>query len=209
MFKKIVLTSVLASSAFAMMAANAALPSGLYVSGQVGYAGTHMKSRLPLLLGPQLANDGLAGRLAIGYKIIPNIALELGYLQLPQEKANLALPKLPPQLVTSLKQDAIDVAAKGILPITSNVNLYGKLGAAYLTTQIQSKTTDTTPSTIDLNSTVGIDKHQWAPEAAIGMGYDITPNVSVDTSFTHIQTMGNHRPGNIDFLAVGVAYTFG
>lgn len=210
MFKKIVLTSVLASGAFAMMTANAALPSGLYVSGQVGYASTHMKSRLPLLLGPSLANDGLAGRLAIGYKIIPNLAVELGYLQLPQEKANLALPKLPPQLVTSLKQHAIDVAAKGILPITSNVNLYGKLGAAYLTTQIQGKITGTSlPSTIDLSSTVGIDKHQWAPEVAVGMGYDITPNVSVDTSLTHIQTMGNHRPGNIDFLAVGVAYTFG
>jgi hypothetical protein len=44
---------------------------------------------------------------------------------------------------------------------------------------------------------------------AIGMGYDITPNVTVDTSLTHVQTLGNKRPGNINFLAVGVGYNFG
>ena len=81
MLRKIVLTSVLASSTLAVMTANAALPSGLYVSGQVGYADTNLKSRLSPLKS-SLANDGLAGRLAIGYKLIPNLALELGYLQL-------------------------------------------------------------------------------------------------------------------------------
>ncbi|MEN9471605.1 MAG: hypothetical protein RL214_961 [Pseudomonadota bacterium] len=205
MLRKIVLTSVLASSTLAVMTANAALPSGLYVSGQVGYADTNLKSRLSPLKS-SLANDGLAGRLAIGYKLIPNLALELGYLQLSSASYN----SVKNNCTYSNKQHAVDVLAKGILPITSNVNIYGKLGAAYLTTQIQSKTTNADISTTtNLNSTVGIDKRQWAPEVAVGMGYDITPNVSVDTSLTHIQTIGNNRPGNIDFLAVGVAYTFG
>jgi hypothetical protein len=204
MLRKIVLTSVLASSTLAVMTANAALPSGLYVSGQVGYADTNR----PLTLSPNLANDGLAGRLAIGYKLIPSFAVELGYLQLPTTEVSKYIPG---HFVTlSNQQHAIDVVAKGILPITSNVNIYGKLGAAYLTTQIQGTTTvDNIPFTVDLNSQLGIEKRQWAPEVAIGMGYDITPNVSVDTSLTHIQTIGNNRPGNIDFLAVGVAYTFG
>lgn len=220
MLKKIVLTSVFATSALAVIAANAALPSGLYVSGQIGYADTHLKPRLSNL-GPGLANDGLAGRLAIGYKLTPNLALELGYLQLPKAEINFGTPLPPPQkeVNTSLlpssynlsnKQHAIDLVAKGILPITHNVNIYGKLGAAYLTTQIQQKNTHAeSPITQDLNSTLGIDSRQWAPEVAIGMGYDITPNVSVDTSLTHIETLGNHRSGNIDLLAVGVAYNFG
>jgi opacity protein-like surface antigen len=220
MLKKIILTSAFAASAFAILTANAALPSGLYVSGQVGYADTQLKSRLSNL-GPSLANDGLAGRLAIGYKLTPNLALELGYLQLANAEINFGAPLPPPQKEVntgvlpssyslSNKQHAVDLVAKGILPITSNVNIYGKLGAAYLTTQIQRKTTyDGIPITQDLNSRVGIDKRQWAPEVAIGMGYDITPNVSVDTSLTHIQTIGNHRAGNIDLLAVGVSYNFG
>ncbi|OIZ95021.1 hypothetical protein A1D18_02650 [Candidatus Rickettsiella isopodorum] len=206
MLKKILITSVLTASACAVMNANAALPVGLYVSGQTGYADTHMKSRLPSPTGIALENDGLTGRLAIGYKVTPNFALELGYLQLSEGKSYF-----PKQNITLYnKQHAIDVAAKGILPITSNVNIYGKLGVAYLTTELKEDTTlDGTPTSIDLNSVEGIAKHKWAPEVAIGMGYDITPNVTVDTSLTHIQPLGSNRPGNIDFLAVGVGYRFG
>jgi OmpA-OmpF porin, OOP family len=205
MLKKILITSVLTASACAVMNANAAL-AGLYVNGQAGYADTHMKSRLPSDTGIALANDGLAGRLAIGYKVTPNFALELGYLQLSEGKSNNTK-----KAITSYnKQDAIDVAAKGILPITSNVNIYGKLGVAYLTTELKEDITFRgLPASKNINSITGIAKHKWAPEIAIGMGYDITPNVTVDTSLTHIQAMGNNRPGNIDFLAVGVGYNFG
>lgn len=200
MFKKLLITSVLTASACAVMNANA-LPVGLYVSGQAGYADTHMKSRLPSAMGIALANDGLAGRLAIGYKVTPNFGLELGYLQLSEGKSNYAKG-----IALYNKQHAIDVVAKGILPITNNVNIYGKLGVAYLTTQLEAKASNVA---VDLNSVEGIAKHKWAPEVAVGMGYDITPNVTVDTSLTHIQPIGSNRPGNIDFLAVGVGYNFG
>lgn len=205
MIKKILITSVLTASACAMMTANAALPVGLYVSGQAGYADTHMKSRLSSDIGLGLANDGLAGRVALGYKVTPNFGLELGYLQLSEGKSNE-----PKDKTLYNKQNAIDVAAKGILPITNNVNIYGKLGVAYLTTELKKDTSvNGIPTSTDLNQAQGIAKHKWAPEVAIGMGYDITPNVTVDTSLTHIQPMGSNRPGNIDFLAVGVSYNFG
>lgn len=200
MLKKILITSVLTASACAVINANAALPVGLYVNGQVGYADTNMKSQVKDN-GANFANDGLAGRLAIGYKVTPNFALELGYLQLSNAEFNIGASSF------SNKQDAIDVAAKGILPITNNVNIYGKLGVAYLTTELKEK--NAAGKTLDINTAQGISKHQWAPEIAIGMGYDITPNVTVDTSLTHIQTLGDNRPGNIDFLAVGVGYNFG
>ncbi|WP_342146526.1 porin family protein [Rickettsiella endosymbiont of Aleochara curtula] len=201
MLKKLLITSVLTASACAVMNANAALPVGLYVSGQAGYADTHMKSRLSSQTGIALANDGLAGRIALGYKVTPNFGLELGYLQLSEGKS-----KSSADTTLYNKQHAIDVAAKGMLPITSNVNIYGKIGVAYLTTELKE---DTGPISIDRNQTEGIAKHKWAPEVAIGMGYDITPNVTVDTSLTHIQPMGSNRPGNIDFLAVGIGYNFG
>jgi OmpA-OmpF porin, OOP family len=198
MLKKILITSVLTAGA-CVMNANAALP-GLYVSGQVGYADTGIKSKVKIN-SASFSNNGLAGRLAIGYKVTPNFALEAGYLQLSNAEFNIGSPNF------STKQNAIDVAAKGTLPITNNVNLYGKLGVAYLTTQLEGKSASGTTS--DLNSVQGIAKRKWAPEVAIGMGYDITPNVTVDTSLTHIQTIGSNRPGNIDFLAVGVGYNFG
>lgn len=191
MLNKILTTTLFGVSILGTMAANAAVP-GFYVTGQVGYADTHIKSHLPSGAGPFLDNDGLAGRVGLGYKITPNAALEVGYLKLsdvkyPSEKNNATF---------SNKQYAIDLAAKAMLPITHNVDMYGKVGIAYLTTQLNAPNED-------------IAKRTFAPEVAVGMSYDITPHVTVDTSLTHIQTLGSRRPGNIDFLAVGVGYNFG
>lgn len=36
-----------------------------------------------------------------------------------------------------LQQNVIDFAGKGILPITNNINVYGKLGVAYITSDIK------------------------------------------------------------------------
>ncbi|MDQ8038857.1 MAG: outer membrane beta-barrel protein [Rickettsiella sp.] len=184
---------------------NSGLLAGFYVNGQVGYADTHMNSKLPAEIGSGLSNNGLAGRLALGYQFNQNYAVEVGYLQLPEGKFNQS------DVITLYnKQSAIDIAGKASLPITHNVNLYGKLGVAYLTTKLDEKYDDhVTTDKTNLNDTYGIARHQWAPEAVVGMGYDVTPNVTVDTSFTHIHPMGSDRAGGINFLAVGLGYTFG
>lgn len=227
MLKKVLTTAVIGVSTLGVMAANAAAP-GVYVTGQLGYANTHMNdktniaainkaSKLPDFTpdaadATNLSNNGLAGRLAIGYQFNQNFAVEMGYLQLNSKKVDGTAgtkPNLLPASI-SLQQNAIDLVGKAIFPVASNLNIYGKLGVAYLTTSITAKSdVDGVPSTINLNGPAGISKHKWAPEAAVGVSYDITPNVSVDTSWTRIQTVGSNRPGNIDFVAVGVGYNFG
>lgn len=238
MLKKVITTAVLGVSALGVMAANAATP-GVYVSGQLGYANTHMANKLNLentiehilpfhdgkpilhdLSVNRISDNGLAGRLALGYQFNQNFAVELGYLQLRDNKINASYIAGNDQVAVrenaklDLNQNAIDLAVKGILPVASNFNVYGKLGVAYLTTTATAKSsvfapdgTKFTPQfTFDLP---GVAKHKVAPEAAIGVSYDITPNVSVDTSWTHIQPVGKNRPGNIDFVAVGLGYHFG
>lgn len=195
MFKKVITTAVLAASALSVMTANAAAP-GPYITGQLGYADTHMG---PKTIEKSLSNNGIAGRLAVGYQLNQNLAVEAGYLQLRSKKVNGTFGDQAADL--KLSQHAIDLAAKGILPIANNLNAYGKLGIAYLTTTAKSNNDAVTAATVN--------KYKWAPEAAIGVSYDITPNMSVDTSWTHIQPVGKNRPGNIDFVAVGVGYNFG
>ncbi|MES2141973.1 MAG: outer membrane beta-barrel protein [Pseudomonadota bacterium] len=224
MLKKVLTTAVLGVSALGVMAANAAAP-GVYVTGQLGYANTHMNNKTNISAiseaakldfkpdaadATNLSNNGLAGRLAIGYQFNQNFAVEMGYLQLNKKKVNGTIgADLTPASI-SLKENAIDLAGKAILPIANNLNVYGKLGVAYLTTTVNGKTTENgNPATYDLNGAANIAKHKWAPEAAIGVSYDITPNVSVDTSWTRIQPVGNNRPGSIDFVAVGLGYNFG
>lgn len=213
MFKK-VLTTVLGISALGAMAANAAAP-GFYATGQVGYANNNMEIKtnddiLNDILNNDISQADLAGRAAIGYQFNQNFALEAGYLHIAQKKATVV--DLKPSKEDSVAighlaydQNAIDLVAKGILPINSNLNLYGKLGIAYLTTTAKFNSSDKEFDPMLDN----IAKHKWAPEAAVGVSYDITPNVSLDTSWTHIQPLGNNRPGNVDFIAVGLGYNFG
>ncbi|EDP46001.1 outer membrane beta-barrel protein [Rickettsiella grylli] len=215
MFKKIIRMGVFGVSALSVIAAHA---SGIYVTGQAGYANNHLGKHLTQLFqsrangespGFTMNNIGLAGRLAIGYQVNPYFATELGYLRLENQKGR-AFDNPPPYLAPAtetLKQNAIDVAAKGILPVTDKLNVYGKLGVAYLTSTITSHFGDVKDNQ---NAWFGVKKHIFAPEAAVGASYNLTPNVFVDTSLTHIQTIGyKHKPGNIDFATVGIGYTFG
>ncbi|WP_339051461.1 outer membrane beta-barrel protein [Rickettsiella endosymbiont of Xylota segnis] len=229
MFKKVLSTTVLSVSVLAAMTANAAAP-GVYVTGQVGYINSHLggKTKVSDILAPivndidpairnkNLSNNGLAGRIAIGYQFNQNFAVEAGYLQVGQSKVKSALHDIADNMQLSegtlkLQQNAIDLVGKGILPLASNFNVYGKLGVAYVTTDITGtiKAPGFPTVNVDLNDRANVAKHTWAPEAAVGVSYDITPNVSVDTSWTHIQPLGNKKPGNIDFVAVGLGYNFG
>jgi OOP family OmpA-OmpF porin len=225
MFKKVIGTTVLGISALGVMAANAAAP-GVYVTGQLGYANTHMDAKTntdyinrntPLDIhthngsDSNLDNDGLAGRIALGYQFNPNFALEAGYLRLAKAKLDgLGEGEFPVTL--KLQQNLVDLVAKGIVPIGDKFNLYGKAGLAYINTDIQAGTKDDNGNTsvsFDLNKSLNVNRHELAPEVALGVSYDITPNVSIDTSWTHIQPIGKNRPGNIDFIAVGLGYNFG
>ncbi|TLY47326.1 MAG: hypothetical protein E6K54_06845 [Gammaproteobacteria bacterium] len=218
MFKKVLSNTVLSVSVLAAMTANAAAP-GVYVTGQLGYANTHMSNKtrfdkhdIDLGKNHDLANNGIAGRLALGYQFNQNFAVEVGYLGLSQRKLdipNTFLKDEPGSATLQLQQHAIDLVGKGILPVTQTINVYGKLGVAYLTTDLNAKIVSGKDATLGLNHYANVAKHKWAPEAAIGVSYDFTPNVSIDTSWTHIQPLGSNKPGNIDFVAVGVGYNFG
>lgn len=214
MIKRIIAVSVLGVSALSMMAANATT-SGIYVIGQAGYADTHMQNKIALDPVPglkKMPNAGIAGRLGIGYQFNPNLAVELGYLQLPKLKTTTpggqVVPGGPGYAAGSetLKQNAIDLAAKGILPITDKFNAYAKLGVAYLTSTITSHFEGIKGNQ---NEYFDIAKHKFAPEVGLGVTYNVTNNMFVDTSWTHIQPLGKSKPGNVDFAAVGIGYTFG
>lgn len=227
MFKQIMTATVLGVSALGMMAANATA-NGVYVTGQLGYAKNKTGiSPITQEKGPSIydvnkdlsaSGRNLAGRLAIGYQFTPNWAVEMGYLQLGKKKFDGLLYTAAKGSTgntskingsTSISENAIDLVGKGIYPINDKFNVYGKLGVAYVTTTVDGKYDTDAHTNLINKSTSAIAKHKWAPEAAVGVSYDITPNMFVDTSWTHIQPLGKNKPGNIDFVAVGLGYSFG
>lgn len=225
MLKKVIITTVLSVSILSVMTANATVP-GVYFSAQLGNANTHMASKTDLgaiqdkfsLDSPNLSNNGLTGRLAIGYQFNQNFALEMGYMPLRKKelhsviKAYMQHVPVNFSLSAALKQDVIDLAGKRMVPISDKFNLYAKLGVAYVSSRININKKivglkDGSTQIMKLPSP--IVRHTWAPEVAVGANYEITPNTSVDVSWMHIQPLGKNRPGNIDFVAVGMAYNFG
>lgn len=223
MLKKLVYSSMAAGSLLAATIAHAAAP-GFYVNGQIGYADTHMGSKTNFAsFGPSafipsdannrnLSNNGLAGRIAMGYQFNQNFAIEVGYLQLGDKKVagvtHLTSEPLSGKL--KLQQHAIDLVAKEMVPINNQFNFYGKLGVAYLTTNVDGDfAIPGQTAEPNLNGYTQIARHTFAPEVALGASYDLSKNVSLDTSWTHIQTIGGKKPGNVDFFAVGLGYNFG
>lgn len=241
MIKKSSLILLVASSGLSILYAHAET-KGAYITGQLGYAQTHMGSKTNIkainrmLLIPSdgiisvknskdtdLANSGLAGRLAIGYQFNANLALEMGYFYIGSKAidVNAAFRPTPTTLAPPLKnasaqfqQQAIDLMFKGSHALSPNFSLYGKVGVAYLMNELdvlgQNKDTGNHES-YDINQRANtFNRYEWAPEIAVGISYALTPAVAIDTSWTHIQTInGTKSAGNIDFAAVGITYHFG
>ncbi|EDP45932.1 outer membrane beta-barrel protein [Rickettsiella grylli] len=200
MLKKIMAIS-LGFSALSIATAHATTP-GAYIEGQLGYAHTGTRFIKPFPSGKvdSKYQGGLAGRVAIGYQFNPNLAAEMGYLQLADQEAKL---KSPVNQSITINQHAFDLVGKGILPLSDKFNLYAKAGVAYLVT-------DLSGDTINQHSIIKpVAKQSWAPEAGIGLTYNVTPNMFIDTAFTHIQPIGKNKPSNINMATIGLGFTFG
>lgn len=203
--KIVVACGIISVSALASMTANAANAvdnnfsandiTPFYVSGQAGYVGTHLSENNE---GPMTNNDGLAYRLAAGYNINKYFAIETGYFRINSHTVN-SISDQPFDI--SVNQNAIDILGKVSVPVSNNVSIYGKVGAAYLVTDIS----DNIDDTVNFNSS----KHTIAPEVAGGISFDISKDMAVDASLTHIQPMASRKIGNIDYLSVGFKYNFG
>lgn len=191
MLKKLLVTSALvALTTVGFSSANAAA-NGIYVNGQLGYANTNYDSPTPLI---NVDSTGFAWRAAGGYQFTQNWAAELGYTSFPNTDVSLAKSD---QHLGHIKQYAIDLVAKGILPVGNSFGLFGTLGAAYLNAKA-----DTIFGKGDSTSKI-------QPTFGLGASYDITNNLPVTVSWQHIQKTGGSNLKNTDFYSVGLEYHFG
>ena len=107
----------------------------------------------------------------------------------------------------SSKSSAFDLTAKGILPVTTKLSLYGKLGIAYLRPNSQGSLIIINPP---YNGTTNSYSKTLEPTFGLGVSYALKPNVPVEFSWNRIQKIGgsNHAPSS-DFYSLGVSYYFG
>jgi OmpA-OmpF porin, OOP family len=187
--------------------ANAAV-DGPYLGVQAGWGDSHNSKGDLGLSGTDInvsGSDGLAGGVFAGYQFNRNFALELGYTHYHNTSVSNILPAgYGLNGNVSIKDQALDLVGKGIIPLANCFNLYGELGMAYLDEKVSANVSDGFAS-----GTASESENAVLPTFGIGVSYDITPNVPVSLGWNRIQKVGNTDLTSKDLVSLGIAYNFG
>lgn len=230
MLNKKTMLGVVAVSLSTLVAANAiaAQQPGVYVGGQLGVGNVHQSIsssdvNLPKGLTFQSFNsstskaNAAAGRLFTGYQFNSNFATELGWTKFSNVDTKFSGKATQATFATlnvqqgkaTTKTDAIDLVAKGIYPVSDNVNVYAKAGAAYVLSR-----TNTSETVIQQGKSTLVkgnkSENKLMPTFGVGASYDFNPNLAADVSYNRIQKVGGSSNINsTDLVSVGLIYSIG
>jgi OOP family OmpA-OmpF porin len=142
-----------------------------------------------------------------GYKVNRNFAVEAAYMDVGNfdAKTTASIPSLgigaTPLTLTFKVKDLFNIAAVGILPITNQFSVFGKLGGYYAKTEIRASAVSTA-SNSDTNTNLFF---------GIGVGYDFTRNFGLRAEWERFNKVGDKEEtfqGDVDFFSLGVVYRF-
>jgi len=198
--------SISESTALAAVPASEFDP-GLYVGLQAGYglSGWKRVNGNAVDVSNSSANN-IAGRVLVGYDFTKYWAAEAGYTYF-FKKAQL---KAGSVLEGDVRTQALDLVAKGKIPVVDQFDMYGKAGIGYLMSK-------------GLQHTANIEfakdkQNNFAGVVGAGAEYYFMPNLWMDLSWTRFMvatgcgssngyTFNKYQP-DADLFALGVAYKF-
>ncbi|MBY6016318.1 porin [Halomonas denitrificans] len=140
--------------------------------------------------------DDLGWGAQLGYQFSPNWAAELEYLDFGQAEATY--PFTYPLGTYTGSQRGWALSARASLPLTEQVELFGKLGALYW----QGKVEGPTPTRKD---------EGWALVAEVGLGYRLSQHWQLNLATQFGDGVGSDELGgsNLWLTTIGVQYRFG
>jgi OOP family OmpA-OmpF porin len=153
----------------------------------------------------------------IGYRFVPNFALEAGYIDLG--KLNYKFSGRVPASTTVLANATLTAKAKGptlaalgSLPLSTSWDVYARLGIFFSKVTLTADTSITLAST---NQTVGGSDSESAnsvdPLVGVGIGWHAANHLSLRAEYTRFANVGDKdKTGetNIDLFSLGVTYSF-
>lgn len=155
-------------------------------------------------------DNGLAGRLLLGYDFTKYWAAEVGYTYFGGKSK---LKDGASTAVSEIRTQAFDLVAKGKIPVVDKFDIYGKAGIAYLMSKGIRKAVDAG------DSWVGSNDKQNNVAAVLGLGADyyFKPNLWMDLSWTKYivgkkfggttSYVDNYQP-DTDLFVLGLNYKF-
>lgn len=217
MLKKKNVVAMTIAAGLAFSAAASAMTDGAYVGGTIGYGNVHEdnfeNNTVGTITSKGSKDTGLAGGFLGGYQFTQNIAAELGYTRFHNATAHATTVTDSSSLSASgnIQTQAIDLVAKGILPLQQGFNVFGKLGVSYLMAKESDNATLTVAGSPTVAGSGSKNYHNFYPTFGVGVGYDVCKNVMADVSYNRIQKVGsssNNLPST-DYVGAGLSYSFG
>lgn len=180
--------AVLALASSAAMAENG---TGFYMGGGLGYAGQRVNCD-----GAESCSKSHTGvKLLGGYQITPNVAVEGSYGYLG--KTSLSALGVD----ASIKTSGFTVATLGILPVSKEVDLFGKLGMHATQTKLNASY-EGKGASLSYNSTGVL--------AGFGAQYKFTPNLigRLEYEWLNKAVRVENLRGDINLVTASVLYQF-
>lgn len=164
---------------------------GPYLGGQIGWGRLDEGSGYKDASGQHSLGGFTAGRAYGGYSFTPIFSIEAGYSNYPNNTysvfTNTSISNTNVKLYTIDLVGKLTVPLKKLPGILSYFSLYGKGGAAYSNTKIESNVTKT--------------KDTIMPTYGAGIIYNFNDNIAVDASWTGV--LGRNYVENANDIAVG------
>lgn len=137
-----------------------------------------------------------------GYQFNKYLALEGGYTNLNDAHANTTITAPSAGTIrTNVATDAWSLAAVGTYPITDKFSLMGKVGAAYVLTEITAKATGSGSGT---TAGVAVGDDSYRPVYGLGVSYALLDNLNLRAEYERFDL----KDINIDLITAGVAVKF-
>lgn len=147
-------------------------------------------------------------KLFLGYKYTPNFAIEAGYADLGKYDAKVVgdVFGLPLDVRGEVKSKAVFIDAVGMLPLTPEFSMFGKVGAAYARTKARASMEFLGERLSDSDS-----DSEYVPKAGFGAEYALTKTIALRAEYERYFDVGDEDDtgeSDVDFWSVGLKFGF-
>lgn len=206
-----------------LLVAGTASAEGFYVGASVGQSKSKLTSAfdtdpfsndvygVPGLLTRTQDDTGTAYKLNLGYQFNKYFAIEAGYTNLGKFNVNYTGVGAAAGDTENLnyKIDAWTVAGVGILPVTDQFSVFGKLGVAATKTKANEIINLVSVGDVD---TISDSKSRTTVLYGVGVKYDFTKNIAVRAEYENFAKVGDDGNGSsaakLSLISVGLDFRF-
>jgi OmpA-OmpF porin, OOP family len=183
-----------------------ATESGWFVGMSLGRNNSNLTTDAPGIQSTNQEEHDAGYKLWGGYRFTPHFGAEVGFLDMGKytNTGTGACVTTPCSANYSqqIKSRALQMVGTGALPLSSNIGVFGKLGATYSNTE---------NNCVVGSFTCGSNSRSADLTYGLGLSYDLGKNLNIRSEWERMRLGDQSRLGDggkIDFFTIGAGYRF-